>query len=80
MTTPITISAAQPSESIRIAAHSHVKGLGLNSDGSAKPIADGFVGQTAARQAAGVVADLIKSKKMAGKALLIAGPPGTGMS
>lgn len=29
-------------------------------------------------QAAGIVLDLIKSKKMAGRALLFAGPPGTG--
>jgi len=29
-------------------------------------------------QAAGIVADLIRSKKMAGRALLLAGPPGTG--
>lgn len=29
-------------------------------------------------QAAGIVVDLIKSKKMAGRALLLAGPPGTG--
>lgn len=27
-------------------------------------------------QAAGIVVDLIKSKKMAGRALLLAGPPG----
>lgn len=26
----------------------------------------------------GIVADLIKSKKMAGRAVLLAGPPGTG--
>lgn len=31
-----------------------------------------------AREACGIVVDLIKSKKMAGKALLLAGPPGTG--
>jgi RuvB-like protein 1 (pontin 52) len=31
-----------------------------------------------ARQAGGIVVELIKSKKMAGKALLFAGPPGTG--
>ena len=31
-----------------------------------------------AREAAGVVVDLIRSKKMAGKALLLAGPPATG--
>ena len=29
-------------------------------------------------QAAGVAVDLIKAKKMAGRALLLAGPPGTG--
>jgi len=29
-------------------------------------------------QAAGVVVDLIRSKKMAGRAVLLAGPPGTG--
>lgn len=29
-------------------------------------------------QAAGIVVDLIKSKRMAGRALLLAGPPGTG--
>jgi RuvB-like protein 1 (pontin 52) len=37
-----------------------------------------MVGQEIAREAAGVVVDLIKSKKMAGRALLMAGPPGTG--
>lgn len=34
----------------RIAAHSHVKGLGLNDNGDAVPIAAGLVGQTAARE------------------------------
>ena len=31
-----------------------------------------------AREAGGVVVELIRSKKMAGRALLMAGPPGTG--
>ena len=31
-------------------------------------------------QACGIVVDLIKSKKMAGRALLLAGAPGTGMT
>jgi RuvB-like protein 1 (pontin 52) len=63
----------------RIAAHSHVKGLGLNyENGFAIPIAAGLVGQEAAREAAGVVVELIRSKKMAGRAILLAGPPGTG--
>ena len=35
-------------------------------------------GQQRAREAAGIVVDMIKNKKMAGKALLFAGPPGTG--
>jgi RuvB-like protein 1 (pontin 52) len=37
-----------------------------------------MVGQVLAREATGVVVDLIRSKKMAGRALLLAGPPGTG--
>ena len=63
----------------RVAAHSHVKGIGLDENGTAKPIAAGLVGQELAREAAGVVNDLIKSKKMAGRAVFqLAGPPGTG--
>ncbi|CDS04193.1 Putative RuvB-like 1 [Lichtheimia ramosa] len=62
----------------RVAAHSHIKGLGLREDGSAEPIHSGFVGQENAREACGVVVELIKSKKMAGRALLLAGAPGTG--
>lgn len=62
----------------RIAAHSHIKGLGLDDSGTAVPVAAGLVGQELAREAAGVVVDLIKSKKMAGRAMLLAGPPGTG--
>ena len=37
-----------------------------------------MVGQELAREAAGVVVELIKQKKMAGRALLLAGAPGTG--
>ena len=44
----------------------------------AQPIAAGLVGQELAREAAGVITELIKSKKMAGRAVLLAGPPGTG--
>lgn len=62
----------------RIAAHSHVKGLGLDEKGAAVPISAGLVGQEAAREACGIVVDLIRSKKMAGRAVLLAGPPGTG--
>jgi RuvB-like protein 1 (pontin 52) len=62
----------------RIASHSHVKGMGLRQDGKPEEISMGLVGQLEAREACGIVIDLIKSKKMAGKALLLAGPPGTG--
>ena len=62
----------------RIASHSHIKGLGLRDDGTAEQISGGLVGQERAREAAGIVVDLIKSKKMAGRALLLAGAPGTG--
>eukprot|EP01098_Paradermamoeba_levis_P014514 TRINITY_DN6956_c0_g1_i2.p1 TRINITY_DN6956_c0_g1~~TRINITY_DN6956_c0_g1_i2.p1 ORF type:complete len:459 (-),score=119.00 TRINITY_DN6956_c0_g1_i2:178-1554(-) len=62
----------------RISAHSHVKGLGLKEDGTALPMAAGLVGQIKAREASGVIVDIIKSRKMAGRALLLAGAPGTG--
>lgn len=62
----------------RISAHSHVKGLGLDDQGMAITVAQGLVGQDKAREAAGVIVDMIKAKKMAGRAVLLAGPPGTG--
>ncbi|MEM0015762.1 MAG: RuvB-like helicase [Saccharolobus sp.] len=58
--------------------HSHIKGLGLDNNGKAKFIADGLVGQVEAREAAGIVVQLIKGGKMAGKGILFAGPSGTG--
>ena len=62
----------------RIASHSHIRGLGLNADGTAQDIGNGLVGQCNAREACGIIVDMIKSKKMAGKAVLFAGIPGTG--
>ncbi|KAI4386126.1 hypothetical protein MLD38_004086 [Melastoma candidum] len=62
----------------RIATHTHIKGLGLDASGRALPLASGFVGQAEAREACGLVVDMIRQKKMAGRALLLAGPPGTG--
>lgn len=80
MSKPIVVAAAPASASKqqRIAAHSHVKGLGLDEAFCAKPCASGFVGQIEAREAAGIVVDLVRSQKMAGRAVLLAGPPGTG--
>ncbi len=61
----------------RVGAHSHIRGLGLEK-GKAKFVGDGFVGQTEAREAAGIIVNMVKSGKMAGRAILLAGPPGTG--
>merc|ERR1711970_246374 len=62
----------------RVAVHTHVKGLGLDEDGTAIQCASGLCGQEKAREAAGVVVEMIKSKRMAGRALLLVGAPGTG--
>jgi len=62
----------------RIATHSHVKGLGLSDEGIASEIGGGLVGQCKAREACGIIVDMIRSRKMAGKAVLFAGIPGTG--
>lgn len=41
------------SKTQRIAAHSHVKGLGLDESGTAKPAGAGLVGQENAREVSG---------------------------
>jgi len=58
--------------------HSHISGLGLDEKGKPKFKADGLVGQMEAREAAGIVVQLIKQGKMAGKGILFVGPSGTG--
>ncbi|EUB63460.1 RuvB-like protein [Echinococcus granulosus] len=65
-------------KSQRIAAHSHIRGLGLDENGEPLQNAAGLVGQMAAREAAGIIVEMIRSKKMAGRAVLMAGPPATG--
>ena len=47
-------------------------------NGTAIGMSAGFVGQAEAREACGLVVDMIRQKKMAGRALLLAGPPATG--
>ncbi|MFS7932939.1 putative DNA helicase [Helianthus anomalus] len=49
-----------------------------NATGKAIPLTVGFVIQVAAREAGGLVVGMIRQKKMAGRTLLHAGPPGTG--
>uniref|UniRef100_A0A3Q1M1D5 RuvB-like helicase n=1 Tax=Bos taurus TaxID=9913 RepID=A0A3Q1M1D5_BOVIN len=62
----------------RIGAHSHIRGLGLDDALEPRQASQGMVGQLAARRAAGVVLEMIREGKIAGRAVLIAGQPGTG--
>jgi RuvB-like protein 2 len=61
-----------------IAAHSHISGLGLDENLKPKESAQGMVGQLKARKAAGVILKMIEAGKIAGRGVLIAGPPSTG--
>lgn len=63
---------------VRRSIHSHITGLGLDKSGKAKRIGGGLVGQEEAREAAGVIVQLIKEGKLGGRGILIVGPPGTG--
>ena len=62
----------------RIGAHSHIRGLGLDENGKAIFKADGLVGQLEAREAAGIVVNMIREGRIAGRGVLLVGPPGTG--
>ena len=62
----------------RIGAHSHIRGLGLDDALEPRASSQGMVGQAGARKAAGVVLRMIQEGNMSGRAVLIAGPPGTG--
>jgi len=62
----------------RIGAHSHIRGLGLDKELNPTSTSHGLVGQGQARRAAGVIVKMIQAGKIAGRAVLIAGKPGTG--
>uniref|UniRef100_A0A8D8LAT2 RuvB-like helicase n=1 Tax=Cacopsylla melanoneura TaxID=428564 RepID=A0A8D8LAT2_9HEMI len=62
----------------RVGAHSHIRGLGLDDSLEPRKVSQGMVGQLQARRAAGVVLAMIKEGKIAGRAILLAGQPGTG--
>mmetsp|Transcript_1092 Transcript_1092/g.3833 ORF Transcript_1092/g.3833 Transcript_1092/m.3833 type:complete len:473 (-) Transcript_1092:3529-4947(-) len=62
----------------RIGAHSHIRGLGLDDTLDARNVSQGMVGQTRARKAAGVILSMIQERQIAGRAVLLAGQPGTG--
>jgi len=62
----------------RTGAHSHIRGLGLDESLEPRQVSQGLVGQTEARRAAGIILNMIREGKIAGRAILIAGQPGTG--
>merc|ERR1719353_1647024 len=62
----------------RIGAHSHIRGLGLDDGLEARQVSQGMVGQCAARKAAGIILQMIREGRIAGRAILIGGQPGTG--
>ena len=57
--------------------HSHIRGLGLDDALEPRTTSQGMVGQVKARKAAGVILQMIKEGKIAGRAILMAGAPGT---
>jgi len=59
-------------------AHSHIRGLGLDDALEPRQVSQGMVGQGNARKAAGIVTKMIQEGQIAGRAVLLAGPPGTG--
>jgi RuvB-like protein 2 len=63
----------------RIGAHSHVRGIGVDPD-TLQPrfAAEGMVGQVKARKAAAVILKMITEGRIAGRSILMAGPPSTG--
>lgn len=62
----------------RIGAHSHIRGLGLDESFEPKEVSQGMVGQKEARKAAGIIIKMITEGRIAGRAILFAGQPGTG--
>ncbi|PGH17699.1 RuvB-like helicase 2 [Polytolypa hystricis UAMH7299] len=82
MAGPQTISTIAESKELRglnlIAAHSHIRGLGVDDNLEPRPSAQGLVGQEKARKAAAIILQMVKDGKIAGRAVLISGPPSTG--
>ncbi|CAL5202446.1 unnamed protein product [Lathyrus oleraceus] len=62
----------------RVGAHSHIRGLGLDSSLQPRDVSEGMVGQVNARKSAGIILQMIKEGIIAGRAVLLAGQPGTG--
>jgi RuvB-like protein 2 len=71
-------NSATPSNLALIASHSHISGLGLDDHLQPKEVSQGMVGQVKARKALGVVLKMVQQGQIAGRAVLVAGPPSTG--
>lgn len=77
-----TSDGAETSDSLKslslIASHSHITGLGLDDNLQPSETGDGMVGQIKARRAAGIILKMVQNGTIAGRAVLVAGPPSTG--
>ncbi|CBZ30371.1 putative ATP-dependent DNA helicase [Leishmania mexicana MHOM/GT/2001/U1103] len=73
-----TVEARDLTRVERVGAHSHIRGLGLDDTLEARVSSQGMVGQMEARRAAGVVVQMVKKGKIAGRCVLLAGGPGSG--
>jgi RuvB-like protein 2 len=62
----------------QLGAHSHIHGLGLDDRLEPRANAQGLVGQAKARKAAGMILRMVQEGRIAGRAILFAGPPSTG--
>ncbi|CAO3692428.1 unnamed protein product [Rhizopus stolonifer] len=81
MSLPISVACTETRDLARmerVGAHSHIRGLGLDDALDPRTSSQGMVGQLKARKAAGVIVKMIEAGKIAGRAVLIAGPPSTG--
>ena len=58
--------------------HSHIRGLGLDERLEPRSSSQGMVGQAKARKAAGMILKMAQEGRIAGRAVLFAGPPSTG--
>ena len=61
-----------------LGAHSHIRGLGLDDRLEPRASSQGMVGQAKARKAAGMILKMVQEGRIAGRAMLFAGPPSTG--
>ncbi|CED85581.1 dna helicase [Phaffia rhodozyma] len=76
ITTPSQLSDITKIE--RIGSHSHIRGLGLSAQLEVLPSSEGMVGQAQARKAAGLIIKMVEEGRIAGRAILMAGPVGSG--